>query len=285
LARAIPAVAFLSSALLAINVAQTASLVVRPVSRHSFRRFNRWAADTWWGWCVTASKLLINVQLHVTGDSIPMRENAIVVANHQQMPDITFLMVFARTKDRLGDLKWFVKKPIKYVPGVGWGMVFLDCLFVARDWAEDQASIHRTFERITGDQVPLWLISFSEGTRVTPEKVRRSHDYARKKGLPTMKHVLLPRTKGFVASVLGLRGHADAVYDVTIGYKQGVPTLWQYVRGFANEAHLHVRRYPMATLPQSAEELSTWLMARFREKDELLEHFYEHGAFPSAGPA
>ena len=79
----------------------------------------------------------------VTGDAVPPRENAIVVANHQQMPDITFLMMWAREKDRLGDLKWVVKDVIKYVPGVGWGMAFIDCVFVKRDWTADRASIER----------------------------------------------------------------------------------------------------------------------------------------------
>lgn len=277
----VPATTFLASTLLGFNVLQTASLAVRPVSREAFRGVNRWAADTWWGLCVTLSERMHDVRLVLTGDEIPPRENAIVVANHQQMPDITFLMAFARSKGRLGDLKWFVKKAIKYVPGVGWGMVFLDCLFVERSWTADRASIEQTFERIVQDRVPLWLVSFVEGTRVSPEKIKASHVYAQKNGLPAFEHVLLPRTKGFVATVHGLRSHIDAIYDVTIGYVDGVPSLWQYVQGFAPVAHLHVRRYPVDTLPSTDDELSAWLMDRWREKDELLKHYYEHGAFPS----
>jgi 1-acyl-sn-glycerol-3-phosphate acyltransferase len=277
----VPATTFLASALLGFNALQTASLAVRPVSRHTFRQVNRWAADTWWGLCVTLSERLHDVHLVLTGDEIPSRESAIVVANHQQMPDITFLMVYARSKGRLGDLKFFVKKAIKYVPGVGWGMVFLDCPFVERKWTADRASIEKTFERILRDRVPLWLVSFVEGTRVTPEKIERSRAYAEKNGLPVFEHVLVPRTKGFVASVHGLRQHVDAVYDVTIAYVGGVPTLWQYVKGFAPVAHLHVRRYPVDTLPTTDDELSAWLVDRWREKDELLKHYYENGAFPS----
>ncbi len=276
----VPLSGFLMSTLLAGNLGQTLSLGLLPFSRHAFRRANRELADWWWGICVTASHRINHVELMFTGDEIPPRENAIVVVNHQQMPDITFLMVLAREKGRLGDMKWFVKDQLKYVPGVGWGMVFLDCLFVKRDWASDVENIRQTFGRITRDSVPLWLMLFPEGTRFKPEKLERSRDFARKKGLHQPEHTLVPRTKGFVASVQGLGEHLDAVYDITIGYEEGVPNLWQYVKGVCTRAHLHVHRAPARDLPETDEGLSNWLMHRFKRKDELLDHFYKNGAFP-----
>jgi 1-acyl-sn-glycerol-3-phosphate acyltransferase len=279
LSKAVPATAFLFSTLIAFNGVQTLSLGLKLLSARRFREFNRWAADTWWGWCVTGSEKLHGVQIEVTGDDVPMRENAVVIANHQQMPDITFLMVWARQKDRLGDMKWMVKDIIKWVPGVGWGMAFIDCIFIKRDWAADHDSIERTFSRLTDNEVPVWLLSFPEGTRVSPDKVARSREYARAQGIAPLEHVLVPRTKGFVASVAGLRRHATAIYDVTIGYERGVPTLWQYIKGFAPRAHLHVRRFPIADLPTDDAGLATWLQQRFQEKDRLLERFYRDGRF------
>ena len=281
LSKAVPATAFLFSTLLAFNVVQTLSLALKLVSDRRFREFNRWAADTWWGWCVTGAERLHGVQVEVTGADVPMRENAIVVANHQQMPDITFLMAWARQKDRLGDMKWIVKDVIKWVPGVGWGMAFIDCVFVKRDWTADQASIERTFSRLTDNDVPVWLLSFPEGTRVSADKVARSREYARREGLAPLDHVLVPRTKGFVASVAGLRRHATAIYDVTIGYERGVPTLWQYIKGYARVAHLHVRRFAVPALAAADDALAAWLVERFAEKDRLLDGFYRDGRFPA----
>jgi 1-acyl-sn-glycerol-3-phosphate acyltransferase len=223
---------------------------------------------------------LNGVELVVSGDLIPPRENAIVVVNHQNMPDITFLMDFARQKGRLGDMKWIVKEPIKYFPGIGWGMLFIDCVFVKRDWAKDRDSVRRTFAKLRDKKIPVWLISFSEGTRITPPKLAKSQAYAREQGLPEPRHTLLPRTKGFVATVEGLRDHVAAVYDLTLGYEGGVPTLGQFVKGYAPRAHLHARRFPIETLPSDAEGLSDWLRDRFQEKDELLERFYAQGEFP-----
>jgi 1-acyl-sn-glycerol-3-phosphate acyltransferase len=269
----------LFSTLLLFNLAQLASLLLLPFSRRAFRSSNRWMADTWWGWCVWIGEHVCGVRTIVTGDEIPVRENVILVANHQQMPDITVLMGFARSKDRLGDLKWFVKKPIKYVPGVGWGMQFLDCPFVTRRWTEDEASIRRTFARLVSDRVPMWLVSFVEGTRITPSKLEHSRQYAEANGAAPPNHVLVPRTKGFVASVQALRQSLDAVYDVTIGYPEGVPTLWQYIKGQARLAHLHVRRHPITDLPAQTAELAQWLLRQFDEKDRLLERFYAEHTF------
>ena len=50
------------------------------------------------------------------------------------------------------------------------------------------------------------LLLFCEGTRFTEDKRVASMEIARKKGLPELKHHLLPRTRGFVLSCQGLDG-------------------------------------------------------------------------------
>ena len=211
-----------------------------------------------------------------------MRENALLASNHQQMPDITAIMKFAKTKDRLGDLKFFVKKQLKWVPGMGWGMQFLDCLFIDRDWSSDREKIRKTFARLVDGDVPVYLVSFVEGTRLTLPKLEAARDYARQHEMYEPRHTLVPRTKGFVASVEGLRSHIDAVYDITIGYEIGIPTLWQYIKGLVQRIHVHVRRFEIDSLPESADGLRLWLLDRWEEKDELLEHFYQTGRFPTS---
>ena len=268
--------------LLPINLLQLLSLVLRPFSRPAFRRVNRWCADTWWGLCVICAERVYGVRVITTGVDVPMRENALLVANHQQMPDITTLMSFARTKDRLGDLKFFVKKQLKWVPGMGWGMQFLDCLYIDRDWASDRENIRKTFASLVDEQVPIYLVSFAEGTRLTLPKLEAAQAYAREHDLTMPRHTLIPRSKGFAASVEGLRTHIDAVYDLTIGYEGAVPSLWQYVKGMVQQIHLHVRRFPIADMPDSVDGLREWLMARWEEKNQLLDHFYETGTFPES---
>jgi len=265
--------------LLLINLGQLASLIVLPFSRPAFRRFNRWAANTWWGACVLTARHLNGTRFVVTGDDLPHGENAVVVSNHQQMPDITTIMDLALTKGRLGDLKWFVKDVLKWAPGIGWGMRFLSCPFVKRNWTADRASVERTFHALVAERLPMWLVIFAEGTRVRPAKLLKSRAYALREGLYAAEHVLLPRTKGFVAAVGVLREHVSAVYDLTIGYVDGVPTLGQYITGAVRCVHVHIRRFAIETLPREEEALAQWLRDRFEEKDRLLATFYAIGEF------
>ncbi|KAL0376131.1 UNVERIFIED_CONTAM: putative 1-acyl-sn-glycerol-3-phosphate acyltransferase 5 [Sesamum calycinum] len=71
---------------------------------------------------------------------------------------------------------------------------------------------------------PLWLAVFPEGTDFTEQKCLRSQKYASENGLPHLKNVLLPKTKGFYACLEHLRGSLDAVYDITIGYQHRCPS-------------------------------------------------------------
>jgi len=269
------------AALLVTNLIQVSSLVVRPFSPRAFRKINRWCANTWWSMCVIGARRINGSRILLSGDDTPMEENVIVVANHQQMPDITTIMAYAKEKNRLGDLKFFVKDILKWVPGVGWGMLFLDCVFVKRNWASDGDHIRRTFRNLVDNRVPVWLVSFVEGTRARLPKIAASQEFARSRGLKPLQHLILPRTKGFAATVQGLRNHITAVYDITIGYEEGVPTLWQYIKGSVERIHVHVRRFPIEDFSQMDEEIRQWLMDRWVEKDLLLEHFYHHGEFPA----
>jgi 1-acyl-sn-glycerol-3-phosphate acyltransferase len=277
--RALGVLAIGFGTLLPINLLQLLSLVVLPFSRGAFRAINRWCADTWWGLCVTGAELVYGVRIIFTGDDVPVREDTLLIANHQQMPDIPAIMKFCKTKDRLGDMKYFVKKQLKWVPGMGWGMQFLDCLFIDRDWASDSEQIRRTFDRLVSGKVPVHLVSFVEGTRLTLPKLEIAQAYARENGLTVPRHTLVPRSKGFSASVEGLRSHIAAVYDLTIAYEEGVPSLWQYLKGLVQRIHVHVRRFPIEELPYSADDLRQWLLTRWDEKNDLLDHYYATGSF------
>lgn len=266
--------------LILVNGIQMLSLLVKPFSTRAFRKINRACAGGWWGMCVSGAQRLNSSGILVTGAEVPLREDAIIVSNHQQMPDITAIMAFAKTKGRIGDLKFFVKDILKWVPGVGWGMLFLDCLFVKRNWSSDSEHILQTFSNLVDNKVPVWLVSFVEGTRARLHKIEASREFALGRGLEPLEHVLLPRTKGFAATVQGLREHVSAVYDLTIGYEEGVPTLWQYIKGSAQRIHLHVRRFPVEELPTLEEDLRQWLLDRWSEKDQLLDSFYAQGTFP-----
>ena len=263
--------AFLGLLLLAINVLQVSSMLLHPFFPAVTRRFNRELANFWWGLCVLLGTGVLGYEVVLSGDEVPLRENALAFANHQEMPDIFILMTFAKKEKRLGDLKFFVKDIIKYVPGIGWGMWMIDCIFLKRNWADDADRIQETFHKFTTNHIPFWVTFFPEGTRVRPHKLELSQRFAKAKGLPILHHVLLPRTKGFTTAITALRSQTQAVYDLTIAYEGQVPTLWSLLTGKSRRAFLHVRRFPVNQLPSSEKELASWLIQRFLEKDKLLK--------------
>lgn len=264
-----------------LNLVQAASFLLLPLSRRAVRRINRWCARSIWGMWVLMAERQNKIEVRVTGDAILPRENALVLANHQSMTDVLLLLCLGWRARRLGDLKWFVKRAVQYVPGPGVGMWLLDCIFLDRDWLKDRGNIDRLFRKYKAESIPLFLVSFLEGTRLTPKKLADAQAFAKERGQYVPRHTLVPRTKGFVFTMSGLRDHLDAVYDVTIGYDSSPPpSLFACFAGDVRRLDLHVRRFDAASLPAEEEALAHWAVERFREKDELLEARRSTGRFP-----
>lgn len=222
---------------------------------------------------------------HFYGDKIPKRENSFTVMNHRTLLDWAFLFSIAGRRGRLGVLKFFAKKSITWVPGFGWGIYLLDSLLISRNWLADQNLINQTFAKLKNRKLPFWVVSFLEGTRLTPAKFAESQEYARKKDLPVLNHLLVPRTKGFVATVSQLRTELDAIYDVTYAYQgKQVPGVVDFAMRRLPDLHFHIRRFPMKDIPTDPDALTQWCIQLFVQKDALLEHFHKHGVFPNPAP-
>lgn len=127
------------------------------------------------------------------------------------------------------------------------------------------------------------LISYSEATRYTEAKRLETEAWCRKNDKPMPKHLLYPRTRGFVASVQKLRDakQVKAVYDVTVAYAnkdrgfQQPPTFAQSLMIPTLDAEwtffVHVERHMLDELPQDEAGLIQWLEKRWIEKGEMLE--------------
>lgn len=143
----------------------------------------------------------------------------------------------------------------------------------------DRRRIKTTFERFRAEQIPLWLNIFPEGTRYTAKKMLDAQITARHYKLPICEHVLVPYAKAFETSILGLKGRVQAVYDVTIGYPKGIPTLWQMLCGDVRLLEIHVVRFALEQLPQEAQAIENWLNERFWAKEQHLLSLQKNGTF------
>lgn len=159
---------------------------------------------------------------------------------------------------------------------------------------ENMFQLLRSFTDRSGSAAPVHLLLFPEGWSVYNGEDRkavlaRSNAFARREGRPQLKHLLLPRTTGFNASLDSLRESSPVVYDVTMayrGYDGSLPprvdlsliSLWNLLRRkYPEEVHIRIKRYSMEEVLQDA----TWLDKKWAEKDRLLHHFARHDSFPA----
>ena len=144
-----------------------------------------------------------------------------------------------------------------------------------------------------GSNSPVHLLFFPECWSMYNGADRKSllakcNVFARREGRPQMKHLLLPRTRGFNASLECLRESSPVVYDVTVayeGYNGSLPphmklslfSLWRFLfdERFPRDIHVRIKRYSMEEVLQD----SSWLDKKWAEKDRLLSYFARHQCF------
>ncbi|KAG8868729.1 hypothetical protein FRB97_001959, partial [Tulasnella sp. 331] len=250
----------------------------------------------------------------VVGLQLP--EKLVVMANHQVYLDWWYLWAFTYFLNMHEYVLIMLKKSLKWIPVVGWGMQFFEFIFLARSWASDrlilEKELTRTGENVQRRKEPLFLMIFPEGTLVSKDTRPLSKKYADKVGIEDMTHTLLPRSTGLLFSLRTLSPYIPSLHllDVTIGYP-GVPPAgfgqsFYTLRSvfFQNipppAVHLHLRLYEVerdvpigavspqgqgqakvdATEPEKAI-FDKWLTDRWREKDDLMDGFYKDGKFMS----
>ena len=184
--------------------------------------------------------------------------------------------------------------------------MFYGFIFLARNWTKDKPRITHRLQKLksrhsgplSGPESldPMWLLIFPEGTNLSANGRASSKKWAEKQALPDMTHQLLPRTTGLQFCLNELRGTVEWVYDCTIAY-EGIPRgeygqdifgLWSiYFQGRAPKSvNMYWRRFRVADIPiDDAKAFEKWLLARWKEKDALIEGFMQRGRFPPNPPA
>ncbi|KAK6946205.1 Phospholipid/glycerol acyltransferase [Dillenia turbinata] len=235
------------------------AVVLRFFSIHYSRRGTSFIFGSWLALWPFMFEKINRTKVIFSGDSVPAGERVLLIANHRTEVDWMYLWNLGLRKGRQGYIKYILKSSLMKLPIFGWAFHLLEFVFVERKWDVDQTHLHQMLSTFKDPQDPLWLALFPEGTDYNEQKCLRSQNYADENGLPILKHVLLPKTKGYCACLEELSGSLDAVYDVTIGYKYHCPSLLDNAFGVEpSEVHIHL-------------------------KDQLLSDFYLQGNFPNEG--
>lgn len=211
------------------------------------------------------------------------KEHCMTVCNHSYEIDWCVALSVADKYQAVGGCKSFAKKVLQYLPGIGWSWYFSEIIFLNRSYEKDEKIIKKQVRNIFTFPDPVSLAYYGEGTRFTDAKYAESVKFAKERGLPILKHHLIPRTKGFVTSLPGMRGGCKAIYDMTLVFRKGgtanEPSVSNMLNGKPYEGCLLVRRIPLDKVPVDEKEAAQWLLDLYVQKDKIVDSFHTTGSF------
>jgi len=231
----------------------------------------------------------LDVQGH---EQLQARDWYMVVSNHQSWVDI---LVLQRVLNRrVPMLKFFLKWELIFVPVIGVAWWALDFPFMRR---HGKAALRAHPELRTKDRdatrracakfslVPTSVMTFPEGTRLTPDKkARQASPY---------RHLLKPKAGSLAMSLHALGTRFHSLLDVTIVYPDGVPDFWEFLSGRCPRVlvRVHVREIePALCVGDYTEDTALrrdyhrWLDGLWQAKDAEIEALLIASA-PRALPA
>ncbi|XP_049379259.1 1-acyl-sn-glycerol-3-phosphate acyltransferase PLS1-like isoform X2 [Solanum stenotomum] len=276
---------FLLSGLIINFIQALLFILVRPFSKNIFRRINKEVAELLWLEIVWLFDWWANVKVELYTDQetygIMGKEPALIISNHRSDIDWLVGWVLAQRVGCLGNTIALAKKSLSYLPVLGWSMWFSCCISLERSWNKDENILKSGFQELNDFHQPFWLAVFVEGTRFTHTKLLAAQEYAVSVGKPIPRNVLIPRTKGFVASVSHLRSIIPAIYDITLAIPKDKPrpTLLRMLRGCSSVVHVRVERRLMQELPEDESGIAQWCRDVFVVKDALLDRHLATGTF------
>lgn len=203
----------------------------------------------------------------------------LVLCNHQSWVDI--LVLQRCLQGRAPFLKFFIKRELIWVPLVGLVWWALDFPFLRRrggaSGRQDLAATRAACARFRA--LPTSVMSFAEGTRLTPDKHQAQ-------GAP-YRHLLRPRAGGVLMALDVLDERLDAVLDVTIVYPGQVPSFVDALCGRLPEVRVHIERRPVPTPPEgqrlNGAFVQRWLDGLWQAKDQRFEQLLAADPAESAG--
>lgn len=227
---------------------------------------------------------VMGIEIVFSGDKIRKYESAVQILNHISFFDYWILCSSVATRALRGNaVRYFGKEEIFYYFPFGTGLYLSGTVYFKRNWKAFAHLVEQAFSFMYSmPELPIWLVIFPEGTRFTPDKQKKSQQFARERNLNVLTHVLNPRYKGFQVTVDHIRPLIDVVYDITAAFEGNrYPTLTTLLNGtYARTVYIEVDRHPVHSLPDSKEGLKTWLYDAWDRKDAKLEYFNKHGKFP-----
>ncbi|KIW63175.1 hypothetical protein PV04_10041 [Phialophora macrospora] len=297
---------FLSGAL-AINISQFLGSPLKSINEDWYNAWIAFTKQSFGLLTMTLTQTFAPTKVVVSGDEsvrgqllkstegnliLDFPERLVLIANHQIYTDWLYLWWIAYCNGMHGRLYIILKESLRKIPILGWGMQLNQFIFLKRNWEEDKPNMARSLQRLNKPTDPMWLLLFPEGTNLAPSTREKSAAWAKKNNISDCMHTLLPRSTGLHFCLDELKGSIEYVYDVTVVYA-GVPR-GQYAQDIftlragymegrpPKSVHMHFRRFAVKDIPLHDDRaFDLWLRARWREKDVMIEQYYQTGKLPA----
>ncbi|CAF1140090.1 unnamed protein product [Rotaria sp. Silwood1] len=282
---------FLVSGLI-INCLQLCSCIIWPFNKELYRKINRYLALGIWSQFTFAAQWWSksDCALYIKPDDLEKvrKEHAIVIMNHKYDIDWMAGWIICQRLGIMQGSKIVGKQSLKLLPIIGWCWIFTESIFLRRKWDNDRETLVKDLRKIL-DNYPkncfFNFLLFCEGTRFTERKRLISMKIAHEKGLPELKHHILPRTKGFTLLLQGSEDRITGIYDLTVGFKKSgaKPRLLSIIEGRSCQAEIFVRRIPLSEIPKDSNGCNNWVYKLYEEKDKIYDYFVHHDTFEGNG--
>ncbi|XP_012493782.1 PREDICTED: acyl-CoA:lysophosphatidylglycerol acyltransferase 1 [Propithecus coquereli] len=221
------------------------------------------------------------------------KDEAVMLVNHQATGDVCTLMMCLQDKGLVvAEMMWLMDHIFKYT---NFGIVSLlhGDFFIrqGRSYRDQQLLLlKKHLENYYRSRGRKWIVLFPEGGFLRKRR-ETSQAFAKKNNLPFLTHVTLPRcgaTKIILSTLVarqenGSPAGGDAKESAPLVITSIIISL-----ALIGSEHIPIPRYlwlrewifPIKDVPLEIDDLTNWLYQRFIEKEDLLSHFYETGAFP-----
>jgi 1-acyl-sn-glycerol-3-phosphate acyltransferase len=227
-----------------VLVAVKAAVPLESWRRRCGRMLNAIAEN--WIWVNNQNqKLLGNTHWDVQGvETLDRSEWYLILANHQSWVDIVVLQrIFHR---KIPFLKFFIKKELLWLPVLGQAWWAMDFPFVKRYTksklqkkphlkGKDLEITRKACQKFK--TIPISIMNFVEGTRLTNEKHHRQQS--------PYSHLLKPKAGGIALVLSSMGEQIHRILDVTIVYPDGVQNFWALLCGKIREIKVRVRSLPV----------------------------------------
>jgi len=209
-----------------------------------------------------------------------LNESYLIASNHQSWVDIVILQIKLRHK--VPFLRFFIKKQLIWLPLLGfafWGLDFprmsrYSLAYLKKHPEKKGQDLEATKAACQHfKEIPVSIINFFEGTRLTPEK------YAKQDS--PFKHLLRPKAGGAAFALHTMDGSIKKMLNVTLVYPDGKKQISDL---FANRIRKVVLDIKVITIPEHLllgdyqndrafkREFQAWVNDLWLQKDANIEN-------------